>query len=578
MAARVTALLVVTIVAATLIAGLIVGAQRDTLEGPVDVILLNGKVFTGSGNKTAEAIAIRGNQILRVGTNREIKRLRRRQTTVIDAHGGSVLPGFNDAHLRFIEGGLTLDTVDLSGAATLADIEHAIQAFADANPDRRWIQGHGWSAQAFPPGLPTKALLDELVPDRPAQMVADDERAVWVNSKALEIAGITARTPSPKNGVIVKDPQTGEPTGMLKDAAMGLITGWVPPTTHDDRVRALRAAIREAHRVGITSVQETVGSAEDLDVYDEVRRTGDLQVRVYAALPAAPTLDEVSADRLGEILKKYPDDPLLKAGAIEFTTTPVATDAHPAEKKPARKNTRGRAARPAPAENLNQAVALLDKRGWQVLVRPTDDHGLHSALDAFDSALRNNPAPARGRRHRVEDLASAELADLTRLETLGLVAAVQPFAVPTDSVPSMHPPAVDGGAETVSSGAIARRVIDGGGKVTFGSDWPTSALDPLLGIKSAVDGHTGEATDNERDESDGSFTIARAIDAYTATAAWASFDEERKGTLAPGMLADIVILSTDVLALSPERLLDASIIVTIFDGKVVYTRETSESD
>jgi predicted amidohydrolase YtcJ len=250
----------------------------------------------------------------------------------------------------------------------------------------------------------------------------------------------------------------------------------------------------------------------------------------------------------------------------------------PARNSPASRNTRGRAAPPAPVETLNHAVALVDKRGWQVLVRPADDHGLRAALDAFDAALQANPVPPRGRRHRIEDLTAGDIAEITRLETLGLVAAVQPLVDRTDTVASITPPVVAGDPETVSSGAIARRIVDGGGNLAFGSDWPASSLDPLIGIKSTVNDQPGDTANDEPVESDGSLSIARAIDAYTATAAWASFDEERKGTLAPGMLADIVILSTDVLALSPERLLDASVIVTIFDGKVVYTREPPASD
>ena len=195
MAARLTAYVVACIVAVTFIAGLIVGAQRDD-DGPVDLIIVNGRVFTGE-DAGAEAVAVQGNKVLRVGSNREIQRLARAQTTVVDARGGSVLPGFNDAHLHLLSGGLALDQVSLSEATTLDEVRETIRAWAEANPADAWIRGRGWRYTPFPGGLPTRQLLDQLVPDRPAYLVSDDGHTGWANSAALEAAGITRRTPNP---------------------------------------------------------------------------------------------------------------------------------------------------------------------------------------------------------------------------------------------------------------------------------------------------------------------------------------------------------------------------------------------
>jgi len=202
MAARLTAYIVVGIVAATLIAGLIVGAQRDDSDGPVDIIVHNAKVYTADGRGTmAEAVAIRGNQVLRVGSEREVTRLRRPQTTVIDAHGATVLPGFNDAHVPFIEGGLRLDQLDLAGAESLEQIQAAIKNWAELHVDAAWIVGTGWSAQLFPAGLPIRQQLDALVPDRPIQLVSKDGRIAWVNTRALRVAGITRKTANPAHAL-----------------------------------------------------------------------------------------------------------------------------------------------------------------------------------------------------------------------------------------------------------------------------------------------------------------------------------------------------------------------------------------
>ena len=221
MAARLTAYVVVAIVAATLIAGLIVGAQREDSEGPVDLIVRNAAVYTADRRGTmAEAVAIRGNQILRVGTDREIARLQRPQTIVVDAEGGAVVPGFNDAHVDLIGGGLRLAMADLSGAATSAEVLERIADWSDANASAAWVIGSGWSADQFKNGLPTRQMLDSVVKDRPALIYAADEsdRLVWVNSQALRLANITRKTPEPGDGTIVREGRRGEPSGVLRGA------------------------------------------------------------------------------------------------------------------------------------------------------------------------------------------------------------------------------------------------------------------------------------------------------------------------------------------------------------------------
>ena len=387
MAARLTAYLVVAIVTATVIAGLIVGAQRDDLDGPVDLIVINGRVFTADGRGTmAEALAVRGNQVLAVGTNREIKRLRRRATRVVDAHGGTVLPGFNDAHLHLLGGGLALEKVDLLDATTLPEIERKIREFAAANPDRPWVLGRGWYYQPFPGGLPTRQILDALVPDRPAHMVAYDGHTTWVNSKALALAGITRQTPDPENGVIVKDPRTGEPTGVLKEAAQGLIDKVLPQPTRDDRLRALRAAVAAAHRVGVTSVQNASGSAQEFELYEELRRAGDLKLRVYSALSAGGPVDELRAAELDAIRARYPGDAFFKTGAVKLMIDGVV-EAHTAALLAPYANRPATAGLPTmTAEELNRTVALLDARGWQIMIHAIGDRGIRLALDAYEHA------------------------------------------------------------------------------------------------------------------------------------------------------------------------------------------------
>jgi hypothetical protein len=570
MASRLTTFIVVSIVAGTLIAGLIVGAQRDDATGPVDIIVTNGTVYTGDASEFAEALAIRGNKILRVGSNREIKRMRRAQTTTIDAHGAAVLPGFNDAHVHMGSGGLALGHLDLAGATTLAAVQAEIRAFAAAHPDREWIRGRGWYYVPFPGGLPTRQLLDALVPDRPAFLRAYDGHTGWANTKALQLAGITRRTPDPVNGVIVRDAATGEPTGVLKESAQALIDRILPPTTREEQLAALRSAVREAHRVGVTSVQNAGGSAEDLALYDELRAAGDLQVRVYGAISVTPDFTEADADRLDALRVKYPDDPVLKAGAVKLMADGVI-EAHTAAMLAPYTNQRTTGRANFTPEALTRIVTLLDRRGWQILVHAIGDGAIRMSLDAFEAASRANPAPARGRRHRIEHVETIDPADIARFATLGVVASLQPFHG-TPSPSQIDVWSANIGPERASRGWAYESIRAAGGRLAFGSDWPVVGLDPLPALHTAVTRTALDGTPDGGWYPQERIPLTAAVDAYTVGGAWASFDEQRKGLLARDMLADVVILTSDIFA-PGARLTDTEVETTIFDGRIVYRRE-----
>lgn len=574
MAARLTAILVVVIVSATLIAGLLVGAQKDDNQ-PVDLLVYNGKVFTGDPQGGfAEAIAVRGNKIVRVGTNRELKRLRRPQTTVIDAHGGAVVPGFNDSHVHFVGGGLALDQIDLLEATTVEQIEGAIRAYAEAHPEKPWIVGRGWYYQPFPGGLPTRQILDALVPDRPAYLDNADGHTAWVNTKALEAAGITRRTPNPPNGIIVKDPRTGEPTGVLKEAASGLVEKLLPEPTREDRLQALRAAMQEAHRFGVTSVQNASGTLAEFELYDELRKANELKVRVYSAVSVGKPLTDAEADALDAIRQRFPDDPLFKTGAIKMMVDGVI-EAHTAAMLAPYSNKPGVRGSPMwTATDLDRTVALLDRRGWQILIHAIGDGGIRMSLDAYEKAAAANPSPARGRRHRIEHVETTDPADIPRFGALGVIASMQPFhANPRPAQIDVW--AANIGPERAARGWAYNSIVKAGGRITFGSDWPVVTLDPRLGLNMAVNRTTPDGTPEGGWYPDEKLPLATALAAYTSGAAWASFDEHRKGRIAPDMLADMVILSTDIFAHPPERLVDAVVTTTIFDGRIVYSREES---
>jgi predicted amidohydrolase YtcJ len=577
MAARLTGYIVAVIVGVTFIAGLIVGAQRDA-DGPVDLIVINGNVYPADGSGSmAEAVAIQGNKILQVGTNREIQRLRRPQTVVVDAKGGAVLPGFNDSHVHVVRGGLSLNELDLLGAATLPAIEATIASWAAEHPEREWVTGRGWSYDPFPGGLPTRQLLDALVPDRPAFIASYDGHTAWVNSAALKLANITRRTPNPANGVVVKDARTGEPSGVLKEAAMELVATLVPIPTREERAAALRAAIAHAHRLGVTSVQDAGASVEDLELFDEFRRSKVLDLRVYAALSGQADLSTGELDTLDRLRAKYADDPIFKAGALKLRADGVI-EAHTAALLAPYSNRPATSGEPAMSDDaLRKVVAELDRRGWQVMIHAIGDRAIRMALDAFEAAAHAKSAPEHGRRHRIEHIETIDPADIPRFARLGVIASMQPYHSLPDPA-QLEVWTANIGPERSGHAWAYNSIAKAGGRLAFGSDWPVMSMDPILGLHVAVNRTTPDGRPSGGWLPEERLPLRQAIDASTRDAAWASFDEHRKGRLERDMLADLVILTRDIFSMPPSRLAEAEVAVTIFDGKVVYTRKAETDD
>lgn len=482
MAARLTTFVIAGIVVVTFIAGLIVGAQRDD-DGPVDLIVHNGVVFTGEADgEMSEAVAVRASQILKVGSDREILRLRRPQTVTVDAKGAAVVPGFNDAHLHLVRGGLALDSADLSEAETLDEAIARASVWADANPQRAWIVGRGLDESVLETAGPAaRAALDAAFADRPVQLHASNGQTAWVNARALEFGRIVRRTADPEDGRIARDAR-GDATGMLEGTAVGLVAELLPPPTPEDRTRALFAAIAEAQRNGITSLQNADGEAPDFELLDAARKEGSVHMRVYSALPVHQARTDEDVASLDGVLKRYPDDPLFKAGAANVAMDGIDKD------------------------SLNKLVRLLDARGWQVMIEADSPAEVEMARAALIHAERSNGRPARERRHRLEHR--------------------QP-----------HFTAV-------------------GDKLALGSDWPNGPLSPMRVLQSAVP----------------TLSLEQALQAYTVNGAYASYDEQRKGFIKAGMLADIVVLSDDIFALPSSKLSTVKVAYTIFDGRIVYPK------
>jgi predicted amidohydrolase YtcJ len=550
-------------------------AQREPADGtPADLLVVNGTVHPANGRAPQQAVAVRGNRIAAVGTNEDIGRLRGPGTEIIDAHGAAVVPGFNDVHTHMLSGGLEMDNVNLEGAQTLEQVQSRIRAYALAHPQLVWIRGRGWGYGPFPGGAPTREQLDAAVADRPAIMRCFDGHSIWANSKALAAAGITKSTHDPPNGTIVRDPKTGEPGGLLKESpAMALVNRVVPKPTRAEQRRALKAAIDEALRFGVTSVTDAAGSPENFEVYDEARRAGQLSARVYYSLLVTPGFTAKDADRFGAVWRAHPDTPLLKTGIIKMfmdgvIETNTAFMLAPYANDPTTRGTPNYS-----REDFDRIAQMMDSRGWQIMVHALGDGAVRMVLDGFERVASVNPLPARGRRHRIEHIETIDLADIPRFGTLGVIASMHPGGgfLPTNPPTQTATPAFMMGAwgrnigpARAARGGMWRSISEAGGRVVFGSDWPVASLDAMSRITSIVHRLPRPGGTDQR------LSMAAAMDDYTSGPAYASFDEQQKGTLAPGMLADIVVLTTDVFAHPPVVRANVAVKVTIVDGKVVF--------
>jgi predicted amidohydrolase YtcJ len=553
------------------------GHGRAQQQPPADLLVVNGKVYRGGGSTTfSEAVAIRGNRIAAVGTSADVNKLRGPNTVVVDAAGKAVLPGFNDVHTHLLNGGLEMENVNLQGAGTLTEVQNRIQTFAREHADRSWIRGRGWGYGAFPGDMPTKQQLDAVVPDRPAVMRCFDGHSIWVNAKALSAAGITRDTPDPPRGVIVRD-ATGEPTGLLKETpAMDLVNRVIPPPTPAEQRRAIERASEEALRFGVTSITEAAGNPGDFDVYDQVRREGALKLRVYYSMLVNPGMTEADADALDAVWKRFPENDWLKTGLIKMfmdgvieTNTAFMLDPYVNVATTGTPN--------YTPQEFSRMVRMLDRRGWQIMVHGLGDGAVREVLDGFADVAKANPMPSRGRRHRVEHIETINPADISRFGSLGVIASMHPgggFTPPPSPAPRQGGRgggiggvwAANIGPERAARGGMWKSIREAGGHVVFGSDWPVASLDAFSRITSIANRPPRPGGTDQR------LTFPQAIDGYTSEAAYASFDETRKGTLEPGKLADIVVLGSDVFAEPPTTREAAAVYTTIVDGKVAYRK------
>ncbi len=535
-----------------------------------DLVLVNAKVWTADGARPeAEALAVWRGRVLAVGKSDDVRRLAGPGTRVLDVGGRRVVPGFYDSHVHLLGSGQRLAEVALKEARDEAEFGQRLRDFDRKLPRDRWLLGGEWDHdRAFQGQLPTAALIDKYVADRPVFLRRYDGHMGVVNSRVLKLANITAKTADPPGGVIFRKPGTQEPTGLLRDNAMGLVDGLIPPPSEGAIVEAVRAALDEARRVGVTSVQDMDGSGPAtrrtlFRVYQQMARAGKLTVRVDLRWPLA---EWESLARLGAE-SGFGDD-WVKVGGVKGFADGSLGSSTAKMFEPYLNEPGSTGVYVTPPERLRELIAGADKAGLSVAIHAIGDRANAEILDAFaEVAAKNGP---RDRRFRVEHAQHLRPQDYARFKELGVVASLQPYHVVDDGRWA------EGriGAKRCASSYANRSLLDAGAKVAFGSDWSVAPLSPLLGIDAAVgrrtlDGkHPGGWFPEQR------ITVAEALEAYTRTAAYAAHQEKDRGALEPGKLADFVVLSRDILAEAErERVAETEVVMTVVGGKVVYEKK-----
>ncbi len=569
-----------------------VSAQRA-----VSLVLYNGKVFTADARGTlAEAVAVEGERIVAVGTTREI-RAAYRGARAIDLKGRLVTPGFNDAHIHFLGGGLSLLRVDLNGAKTLAEAKRRVAVrVAEVKPGA-WILGRGWDHTLWGGAWPTRQDLDEVAPRNPVFLQRVDGHVSWANTAALEKAGVTRETRAPEGGEILHDAE-GQPTGILKETAAQLVGKVVPAPTDDELAEAAERALAEARRYGITSVQDNSGYAAT-KLYRALLKQDKLTVRVsewqnfedsvetlkrqraeFAAFKDAPArlrlgalkgyVDGTLGSRTSAMLAPFADDPansgIPRRPPEELTRMIVeraqrrVSDRAPRHRRPrephgARRLRRQRPARSKPSRERFDGTPTTRTSGASA-----------SRAQCRQSMRRRQSA---GHRHRIEHAQVVAPTDFARFRDLGVVASMQPSHAISDKRWAQ-----DRLGEYRVLGAYSWHTMQAHGvRVAFGTDWPVEPISPYLGLYAAV---TRQSTEGEPAGGwwpQEKLSMADAIRCYTAGAAYASFEEKEKGQLAAGMLADLVVHSQDLLTIAPPQILNTQPDLTVFDGRVVYERK-----
>lgn len=547
-----------------------------------DLILVNGKIWTGEAQplpgvevepaRFVQAVAIAHGRFLAVGTNAQVKTYGGAHTKIIDLHGRLALPGFIDSHVHFLSGSFQLLEVNLKHTPSEAEFARMIGEKAKSLPKGRWILGGNWDEEAWADEkLPTRWLIDPVTGDHPVYLSRYDGHAGLANSLALKLAGITKDTPDPEGGVIVRDPKTGEPTGVLKDAAQDLVSRVIPNPSEAEVEEAIHAGLENAAKLGVTTVEDMAlgDNTPNGDFTGEIRLlrrdelAGKLTCRFYELVPILEwkrLADAAISHDMGD------DD--LKMGAVKAfadgsigSRTAWMFNAYSDDPK-----------------NFGLPTPLMDPPSkMEALARGADAAGIQLAIhaigtraiaDILDMYAQIGGADPAAHRFRIEHAQHMRQQDFARFGKMGIIASMQPYHAIDDGrwVEKRI------GPERARWSYAWRSMLDAGAPLAFGTDWPVAPLNPLLGIYAAVTRETLDGKNPGGWVPQEKISLVEALRAYTWGSAYAAFEEHNRGMIAPGMLGDVVVLSDDLFTIPPDQIKDAHVVLTVVGGRVVYRK------
>ncbi len=555
--------------AAAALLATIAASAAEGARPAADLIISGAKIWTGDARAPeAQALAVLGERIVAVGDDKDVMAWRGAATRVVQAGGRRLLPGFNDAHVHILDGGQELAAVQLKDVASADEFARRVGERAARTPKGEWVTGGTWDETKWQPvAIPTRQLIDRTAPDVPVAVGRYDGHMLVANSLALKLAGITAATPDPAGGVIVRD-ASGEPTGALKDAAMELVTRAIPPLTHEQRRAIIERALRHAASLGVTSLQavsdgDLATDYADLGVLAELREQDRLTARVYA-IPNLAGIEDWA--KLG--LRRAFGDPYLRVGAFKAFAdgslgSRTAYFFEPFDDDP---ENRG-------LLSDGDAAAVAGRASACSVPTP-----LACSCARTPSAMRASPRSStctpgsppkdglRDRRWRIEHAQHMAAKDFDRFAALGVIASVQPYHAIDDGRWAEGRIGHDRASRTYAF----RTFLDHGVRLALGTDWPVAPLDPMLTLYAATTRATLDGKNPGGWFPEQKLTIAEALSAYTRGSAYAEFQDTEKGTLRPGMLADFVLLSADVLAIPPAQIREVKVLKTWVGGRLVY--------
>src|SRR3989441_2822223 len=529
-----------------------------------DIMITGGLVWTGlsSGGPQRGAVAIARGKILAVGDSAELARYVGPRTEVVRADGGLVLPGLADAHTHFTDGGLKLASLDLRDAATPQEFVRRIAAFAQTRKRGEWILGGDWDHTLWRGApLPRHEWIDSVTPDNPVFVNRLDGHEALANAAAMKAAGVTRGTPAPAGGEIVRDARTGEPIGIFKDRALDLIGRAIPPPSPEQRDSALARALAHAASLGVTATAHMSASWEDLASYRRLERAGRLTLRVAVYLPLESW--RTVADTVGRL---GPGDDWVKIGGLKGYMDGSAGSRTAYFFQPYSDSAGYSGLLQHPEADMRRWIGGADSAGLQIAVHAIGDRANATLLSIYDSVARAHGP--RDRRFRIEHAQHLRPQDIPLFGKLGVIASMQPYHAIDDGrwVERRIGPV------RIKTTYAFRTLLDAGGRLGFGSDWTVAPLDPILGVYAAVTRRTLDGKNPEGWVPEQKISVGEALHAYTAGNAYATFDEVKRGTLAPGADADLVVLDRNLFAVPPDSLDRARVRYTIVGGRVVYRR------